>query len=129
MIGTEFGQFKVEYKDFDAIFIAPKCYIFYNSEGIMKQRFKGISIGRDKLYHGEDKLVDPIELYKLYHSDKFESTGLNIYKELYSQGHSQVICNNITKRLIHQNNAIYLSNHTFIKDIKIEDNDVKVSYE
>ena len=128
MIGTEFGQFKVEYKDFDAILIAPKCYVFYKGDKIIKARFKGISIGKDKLYHGET-ISDPIELYNLYHSDKFEVAGLNIYEELYSKGHSQVICNNIEKRLIHQNNAIYLSNHTFIKDIKIENNDVKVLYE
>lgn len=123
IIGTEFGQFKVEYKDFDAIFIAPKCYVFYDPQGIVKQRFKGISIGKDKLYQGE-AIADPIELYRLYHSDKFEVTGLNIYEELYNKGCSRVICNNITKRLIHQNNGIYLSNHTFIKEIKLEDNDV-----
>jgi hypothetical protein len=125
IMGTEFGQFKVEYKDFDAIFIAPKCYVFHRKEEIVKARFKGISIGKDKLYQGET-ITDPIELYNLYHSDKFEATGLNIYEELYSKGYSQVICNNITKRLIHQNNGIYLSNHTFIKEIKIEHNDVRI---
>ena len=123
MVGTDFGQFKVEYKDFDAIFIAPKCYVFHKENEIIKARFKGISIGKDKLYQGET-ITDSIELYNLYHSDKFEATGLNIYEELYSKGYSQVICNNITKRLIHQNNGIYLSNHTFIKEIKLEHNDV-----
>ncbi|GAB5594002.1 hypothetical protein Unana1_08902 [Umbelopsis nana] len=124
MIGTEFGQFKIEYENFDAIFIAPKCYVFHRDE-IVKARFKGISIGKDKLYQGET-IANPIELYNLYHSDKFKATGLNTYKELYDKRYSRVICNNITKRLIHQNNGIYLSNHTFIKEIKLEDNDVYI---
>jgi hypothetical protein len=124
ILGDEFGQFKVEYKNFDAILIAPKCYVFHNGDGIIKARFKGVSIEKDKLYHGKEMPV--IDLYKLYHSDKLEVTGLNIYEKLYKDKHAKVICNNISKRLIQNNNAIYLSNHTFIKEITVIDNEINV---
>jgi hypothetical protein len=126
ILGTEFGQFKVEYKNFDAILIAPKCYVFHKKDEIIKARFKGVSIEKDKLYHGEE--IPAIDLYKLYHSGELEVTGLNIYEELYKNKHAKVICNNISKRLIQNNNAIYLSNHTFIKEIKVEDNEVVIDF-
>jgi hypothetical protein len=131
IMGSEFGQFKVEYRGFDAILVAPKCYVFHKGEEIIKARFKGVSIEKDKLYHdlpspaeGKYKEIPALDLYKLYHSGELETTGLNIYEELYKNKHAKVICNNINKRLIQDTNAIYLSNHTFIKEIKVEDNDV-----
>jgi flagellar basal body rod protein FlgG len=132
MIGTEFGQFKVEHKNFDAILIAPKCYVFHRKEKIIKARFKGVSIEKDKLYSTEKNAkrekIPAIDLYNLYHSDKLKVTGLNIYEALYENKYAEVICNNISKRLIQNNNAIYLSNHTFIKEIKVEDNEVTIDF-
>jgi hypothetical protein len=130
IMGTDFGQFKVEHKNFDAILVAPKCYVFHKNDEIIKARFKGVKIGSDKLCDESVKDdMSPLELYHSYHSDKLETTGLNIYKELYQKRSARVIANNIDKRVIKNNTAIYLSNHTFIKEIKLEDNDVKVLYE
>lgn len=125
LMGFEFGQFKVEHSEFDAILIAPKCYIFYNDKEVIKARFKGVKIGSDKLCDETVKGdMTPLELYNIYHSDKLETTGKNIYEELYRKKLARVIANNIDKRVIKNNTAIYLSNHTFIKEIKLKDNDV-----
>lgn len=130
VMGTDFGQFKVEHKNFDAILVAPKCYVFYKNDEIIKARFKGIKIGSDKLCNESVKDdMTPLELYHLYHSDKLETTGLNIYEELYEKRSARVIANNIDKRVIKNDTAIYLSNHTFIKEIKLEEDEIKIMYE
>jgi hypothetical protein len=93
--------YKVEHRDFDAILVAPKCYLFHKNDEIIKARFKGIKIGSDKLCDESVKDdMSPLELYSLYHSGKLEITGLNIYEQLYRTKSAKVIANNIDKRVI-----------------------------
>ncbi|CAO3628086.1 unnamed protein product [Cunninghamella echinulata] len=123
LMGSDFGQFKVELANVDGIFIAPKCYCFYKGSEIVKARFKGVKMGKD--VEIEEEIDDPIELYKCYYSNKYNKVGIETFQKLLRKEKIKIICCNIDKFVAKSNkDALYIGNHTFIKMIEVMDEEL-----
>jgi hypothetical protein len=101
LIGDEFGQFTIESKNHDAILVAPKCYVFYNDNNIIKQRFKGVNIKKDKVIP-EDMLKE-LSKYSLeqkveYFLNNENNVCLDFYRKMLDEK-VYVLSSSINKRL------------------------------
>ncbi|KXN68544.1 hypothetical protein CONCODRAFT_166422 [Conidiobolus coronatus NRRL 28638] len=101
LIGDEFGKFTIESKNHNAILVAPKCYIFYNNDEIVKQRFKGVNIKKDKVVPKD--LLDTLSKCTLnqkveYFMDVENCVGLNVYRDMLIE-QVYILSSSINKRI------------------------------
>jgi hypothetical protein len=102
--GDEFGEFKIETQHHKAILVAPKCYVFFNGQKIIKQRFKGVNTSRDKLIDEEIKGVNEIHNY---YFDEYHHIGIDTYRTMLSKN-INILTSSLNKR-IHASNKLPLS--------------------
>lgn len=142
VMGKDVGQFKIEVEDCDGIFLAPKCYCFYQENNIVKARFKGVNMKKDidmddelinKMIDNTSKKniklkMDSINMYKEYHCEENKKIGLHTYEKLLKERECYVLSCNIDKTVIaaQQNIGMYMRNHVFVKKILIQNNDVNI---
>jgi hypothetical protein len=102
--GDSFGKFKIETEHHDAILIAPKCYIFYKNDEIIKQRFKGINTSKDKVI--EQQLTDINAIHDYYFNDD-NHIGIQTYQTMLTKN-INILTSSLNKR-IHASNKLPLS--------------------
>ncbi|KAI8574886.1 hypothetical protein K450DRAFT_264179 [Umbelopsis ramanniana AG] len=102
--GDEFGEFKIETQHHKAILVAPKCYVFFNGDKIVKQRFKGVNTSRDKLIDEEMKGINEIHNY---YFDEHNHIGIDTYRTMLSKN-INILTSSLNKR-IHASNKLPLS--------------------
>ena len=101
----------------------------YGEELLVKARFKGVKIGKDiELPDGVDT-EDKIGLYKAYHSSKSTKVGLHTFRRLLVENTCNIVCCNIDKLVSapSQHSGLYLTNHTFVKEIRVEQNHLNIT--
>jgi hypothetical protein len=141
IFGEEFGLFKEEILEYVqpnekgpyGIFVAPKCYCFYKidsqgKETIIKARFKGININKDKV------IADPcianqirktqlncIELHRLYFDDNAVTVkiGIHTFRKLVSGETVSILCSSLEKKIADfiKEETLMLKQRFFLKDI------------
>jgi hypothetical protein len=101
LIGEEFGEFTIESKNHDAILVAPKCYVFHNDDDIIKTRFKGVNLKKDKVVPKD--MLHELEKYTLnqkvdYFLNDKNHVGLDVYRGML-KNEVYVLSSSINKRI------------------------------
>ncbi|PIA12579.1 hypothetical protein COEREDRAFT_95001 [Coemansia reversa NRRL 1564] len=132
LFGNEFGQFKEEVIELlnegeegpFGIFVAPKCYCFYaihtnsKKERLIKARFKGININRDRIWGDKDfKALNGKQLHELYHSDTLPHIDVNFYRKCLNEDVT-VLHSNLNKTIMNKDEFINIKQHFCLKIIK-----------
>jgi hypothetical protein len=102
--GDEFGKFKIETQHHKAVLVAPKCYVFFNQDKIVRQRFKGVNTVRDKMIDHE--ITDINEIHD-YYFDEHNHIDINTYRKMLSES-VDILTSSLNKR-IHTSSKMPLS--------------------
>jgi hypothetical protein len=102
--GDAFGKFKIETEHHEAILVTPKCYVFFNNEQIIKQRFKEVNVSKDKVI--EKKITDINEIHEYYFNDD-NHINIETYQTMLTEN-VNILTSSLNKR-IHTSNKLPLS--------------------
>jgi hypothetical protein len=102
--GSNIGQFKIETQHHQAILVAPKCYVFFNQEKIVKQRFKGVNTLKDKVINHEP--TDINETHDYYYNSE-NHIDIETYRTMLSTN-VDILTSSLNKSM-HTSNKLPLS--------------------
>jgi hypothetical protein len=102
--GESFGKFKIETEHHSAILVAPKCYVFYKDNEVIKQRFKGVNTAKDKVV---DQQLTDINTTHDYYFDEHNHIDIDTYRTMLTKN-INILTSSLNKR-IHASNKLPLS--------------------
>jgi hypothetical protein len=102
--GSKIGQFKIETQQHHAILVAPKCYIFFMGNKIIKQRFKGVNTIKDKVIDHEPTDINTIHDY---YYDENNHINIDTYRTMLKTN-VDILTSSLNKSM-HTSNKLPLS--------------------